>query len=545
MADIKQLESALIKADAAGNADDARVLAAEIRKLRSATPEEAAPAVPQEPYSLGKDLGRQLGLTARYGLEGVGSSLDFLASPIRGALNMAGANIQPGGGETLANAIGLPKPRTETERVVGDMSRFAASAAAPMAAAGKVANTATGATQAVASQLAMNPVSQIASAASSGGADALTKEMGGGQGARTAAALAAGILTPMAIDRVGANLATRNSLGSNSPVSRAQEAGYVIPPSQARPTTTNRAIEGFAGKVSTAQNASARNQPITNELARKAIGAADLSPQGISQVRQAANSAYDELGKVGAFKADANFAQALDSAGASSAALRKNFPELVNSEIDSVVNGLKSRSQFDAQPTIEAIKQFRASGSANRISTDPAKKALGQAQNKIAAALEDMIERNLMQTGDTALLNNYRNARQTLAKTYSVEKALNPATGGIDAAKLAAELKKGKPLSGELKTIAEFALNFPKAAQRIEGMGSLPQISPLDFGAMGLMSAATTNPAMMAGVLARPAARKLALSPMIQNSLGRPMTAPMQLNNLGVSPAAFMGGMEE
>lgn len=39
MADIAQLENALVKADAAGNADDARVLAAEIRRMRSSSPE--------------------------------------------------------------------------------------------------------------------------------------------------------------------------------------------------------------------------------------------------------------------------------------------------------------------------------------------------------------------------------------------------------------------------------------------------------------------------------------------------------------------------
>ena len=40
MATTEQLESALRKADAAGNAEDARALAAELRRLRSQTPSE-------------------------------------------------------------------------------------------------------------------------------------------------------------------------------------------------------------------------------------------------------------------------------------------------------------------------------------------------------------------------------------------------------------------------------------------------------------------------------------------------------------------------
>lgn len=305
-------------------------------------------------------------------------------------------------------------------------------------------------------------------------------------------------------------------------VSSARNAGYVIPPSQAKPTLANRALEGFAGKISTAQNASARNQPITNELARKAIGATDLTPQGIADVRQAANAAYDDLAQVGTFQADANFTKALDQAGASTAAMRKNFPELANKEIDTIVEGLKSRPEFDAQSTIEAIKQFRSNASANRISTDPAKKALGKAQGKVAGALEDLIDRNLQQAGNPELLANYQQARQTLAKTYDVEKALNPANGSIDASKLAAQLKKGRPLTGELKTIAEFALQFPKAAQSVERMGSLPQVSPLDFGGAAAVSGVTANPLYMASVLARPAARSAVLSGPVQNRLAQP-----------------------
>ena len=46
MATLEELSQALIKADAAGNADDARILAAEIQRMRS---EQAAPAPAQAP----------------------------------------------------------------------------------------------------------------------------------------------------------------------------------------------------------------------------------------------------------------------------------------------------------------------------------------------------------------------------------------------------------------------------------------------------------------------------------------------------------------
>lgn len=301
-----------------------------------------------------------------------------------------------------------------------------------------------------------------------------------------------------------------------------REAGYVIPPTQVKPTLTNRLLEGFSGKLTTAQNASARNQGVTNELARKAINAPELTPEGLQAVRSQANKAYDVLGQSAPFQADDAFRAALDKAGASSKQLKADFPELVNKDVDSLVEGLAGRAEFDAQSTIEAIKRLRASASANRISTDPEKKALGAVQSKVSSALEDLIERNLQSQGNSQALEAYRAARQTLAKTYDIEKALNPASGNVDANKLAQLLKKGRPLTGELKTIAEFSSSFPKATQTVERMGSLPQTSPLDWAAMGLGSAATGNPLMMAGVLARPAARSAVLSPMVQNRLTQP-----------------------
>jgi hypothetical protein len=322
-------------------------------------------------------------------------------------------------------------------------------------------------------------------------------------------------------------------------VQAARQAGYVIPPSQAKPTAVNRLLEGFSGKITTAQNASAKNQPITNELVKRAIGAEELSPAALAKIRSSANAAYDELGRFGAFQVDDAFRESLGKAGAISAQMRRDFPELVNAEVDQLVEGLSSRGQFDAQSAIEAIKQFRYSGSANKAAQDPAKKALGSAQMKIAGALEDLIDRNLQATGDQGLLANYRSARQTLAKVYDVERALNTASGNVDAKKLGDLLKKGRPLTGELRQVAEFASQFPKAVQMTERMGSLPQVSPLDFGALGAMSAATSNPLLMAGVLARPAARSLVLSNAVQNRLATPAgTSGNRLLELLGNPAA-------
>ncbi len=302
-------------------------------------------------------------------------------------------------------------------------------------------------------------------------------------------------------------------------VRQAQGAGYVIPPTQANPTAVNRAAEGLAGKISTAQNASARNQSVSNDLARQSVGAESLTPEGLASVRNAANRSYDALAQAPAFKADDAFRTALERAGGGSKELRQFFPELANKEIDSLVAGMAGREEFGAPATIEAIKRLRFEGSGNKSVQDPGKRALGSAQMKVAGALEDLIDRNLQTSGSQELLTGYRNARTTLAKVYDIEKALNTSSGNVDAAKLVNALKKGKTLTGELKTIADFAAAFPKAAQLPERMGSLPQVSPMDFAAVALSGAAGGGAGSVLGLAARPLARNFALSPRVQNGL--------------------------
>jgi len=116
-------------------------------------------------------------------------------------------------------------------------------------------------------------------------------------------------------------------------------------------------------------------------------------------------------------------------------------------------------------------------------------------------------------------LNALREARKMIAKTYSVQKGLNSQTGEVSAQALAKQLEKGKPLSGELRTIAEMGQAFPKAMQSLKEAPKA--FSPLDWAVSGGASMASANPLPMAAMLARPAARSYLLSPMAQQAAMR------------------------
>lgn len=199
MADRQELYTALRNADAAGDTAAAQRLAAYIQSL----PAEPAPAKPfgQQLNDSIRDLPRQVGLTARYGLEGAGDVFDtFVGNPMRTlAAPVFGNKPTARTGAAAADAVGLPQPRTATERIVGDAARMVAGGAGTIGAASKASQVLTGASKGVARALAANPAQQLASAGAAGGAGGYTRETGGNDGSQFAASLAAGLATPLGI----------------------------------------------------------------------------------------------------------------------------------------------------------------------------------------------------------------------------------------------------------------------------------------------------------------------------------------------------------
>jgi hypothetical protein len=313
------------------------------------------------------------------------------------------------------------------------------------------------------------------------------------------------------------------------------QSGYTIPPSQVKPSFVNRVIEGIAGKATTAQNASFINQQVTNKLTAKALGLSEdtvISPELLKTIRTDAGQAYENLRLSGRVKTSPKFVQALDNiepyrdAKAASA----DFVSPEAKPIIDVIDSLKT-SSFDVKSAVSKINLLRDNADE---AFKQGKSLLGRANKDASEVLENTIENYLANSKQTELLDKFRQARQTIAKTYSIESALNPKTGTIDAIKMANQLRNKKPLTGELKEIGEFGAAFPKAAQSVEGMGSLTQISPIDvYASLGLGSAgayagdAQTGALGVAAGLIRPAFRSAALSRPIQQGLTK-----QQMQNL-------------
>lgn len=332
---------------------------------------------------------------------------------------------------------------------------------------------------------------------------------------------ALGYVVPKVVDRLasGRTSAQLANAQRDAAAVAARDAGYVIPPADVNPSLMNELLGGLSGKIKTAQAASVKNQDVTNSLARKALGIADDAPlnnAALAEVRQRAGQVYEAVKGIGTVKADQTYAKSLDGLKAQYEGAAKDFPGLAKSEVTNLIDSLKQPS-FEASSAVDAIKVLRETADKAFRSGDT---GLGKAAKGAAGEMENLLERNLQAVNAPAeLIKQFRDARQTIAKTYTVQKALNNETGDVAAPALASMLKKGKPLSGDLETAARVASAFPKATQALK---EAPKAwSPLDMVAGGA-GVGMGSPAMVGLAAARPVARSLLLSKPYQGLLANP-----------------------
>ena len=321
-------------------------------------------------------------------------------------------------------------------------------------------------------------------------------------------------------------------------LAQARQAGLVVPPATANPTLLNKTAEGFAGKLSTAQKASNINAPKVDALVREELGMAADAPitaDSLAAIRKQAGQVYQQLKGTGTVTADAAYDSAIDNIAKTIKSATASFPKLGKTnmhgqpidEIGQLASGLKQR-EFDAGGAVDAISVLRDNADAAYRAGN---NALGRANKEGAKALEAMLERHLQKIGAKDALPAYRAARQLIAKSYTVEKALEG--GNVSATKLAQMLKAGKPLSGKIREAAQFGQFFPKAAQSPSKVGTVAGTSPLDW-AVGV-AGSLHNPALLAGVAARPVARNALLSGPYQAIATTPKYGPNALSRGAVN----------
>jgi hypothetical protein len=182
----------------------------------------------------------------------------------------------------------------------------------------------------------------------------------------------------------------------------------------------------------------------------------------------------------------------------------------------------------DAANTLEQLKQARADAkgwfTAYNRSARPDDLAKAKEFQQVADTAENTLSQFATSLGKNNLIPDLQKARKTIAKTYTLDRAMNNATGDIDAAVLGRLYNKGSPLSDGLDTAGRFAAQFPQISRASANnpTAGVSKVEALAMAGLGLGGAyGTDSPygaaAGLLPLLSHPA-RAAALSKMMQKA---------------------------
>lgn len=269
-----------------------------------------------------------------------------------------------------------------------------------------------------------------------------------------------------------------------------QESGYVVPPSAVnQPSFLGGRLESLGGKAALGQEASIRNQPVTDALAREA---ASIRPE-----------------------------QALNKANLRAARQELSAPYRE-------VAALSPRAAAD----LEALQIARSESKLawkeyNRQGVRTAYNDATKADSEVKRLTDNLIQ-EAKSAGKPELVSSLIDARKKLAQNHQVQGALNQGEGSVDASVIGRALDNGAPLDGPLETIGRYQQKFPHYMREATKVPS-PGVGKTELLAAGLLAGSgygATDSAGGAAVGLLPflsgPARAALLSKAVQKQLAQP-----------------------
>ena len=255
----------------------------------------------------------------------------------------------------------------------------------------------------------------------------------------------------------------------------AQENKIATVPSETNPTRTNRmgmeaADVGEVEAKLSRQNESQWGKMLANDPDIDIRG--PLSAEAIKAVRDRAAQSSGEIAKTGlVLPSEGHLGQieglrAKPTVGGKAAANEVNTR--VNEAIDLVKNGA------DASELLRNISQLRKDARTTFKRNDAGVDAIAgaEANLKLANTFEDMLDTHLSglnernpHGGFDTLGEQYRNDRRTMAKSYTLDEALDHNTGKIDPGVIARITASDNALTGKFADVGKIAGNFPSVSK--------------------------------------------------------------------------------
>jgi hypothetical protein len=469
MATYEQLSSALVKADAAGNVEDAKALANAIRAL---TPAPTAPAVAPSPYGSavpqitpeGKLIHQPDAIPgARPSMQDVlGGIVETPLALGTGMIAAPVAALAGVGRSVTGGQYGTQEGVRQGQELAGRVQQ--ALTYQPQTRGGQASMQTIGE---VTEPLQAIPFSQGATAAAL--APAAVRQAG--NIARTEGGyLKSAIGEIPSVKAAGeARVAESYARGPQIDATNlAQKYNIALDPAASNPNLRNRARTGLIGTVDLDNRLSADNKPKWTNIVKKDLGISDevslTDPKIYDKVRARDDIAgpYETVRDIKQVIVDSDSLAKLDKLRAKELYVDDGQAAQVGAYLDNLKEGLLKGG--DGTKLLDTIRQMRqqASDVFRAVGPlDPNAKAMADAKLGAAKVLESLIDNNLP---NAKAREAFVNARTKMAQTYDMESATNFGTGQIDPNVFAKLVSKGEPVSGVVADIGKIASNFPEIA---------------------------------------------------------------------------------
>jgi len=260
----------------------------------------------------------------------------------------------------------------------------------------------------------------------------------------------------------------------------AQRLGIALNPADIQPTVMPKLTAMAAGPRAPAALAAVNK----NQVRNVALNDMNLpsttqlnGPKAFQDARASVAGPYEEVKKLPIQQADDAMIQRLEGIRADLDIIgAKEYAPAISKIVDDAIS--KTQTGLTGAEIIKNISVLRERARKTYNNKAASTEALDIADTnlKVATELESMIDSSIF---NPKLLQEYRDARQKMARTYAYEGATDFNTGMVDVGKLARITSKDSALTGDIASLGKIAGNFPEvfSTKPTPGFLSAPRLS--------------------------------------------------------------------
>jgi hypothetical protein len=281
---------------------------------------------------------------------------------------------------------------------------------------------------------------------------------------------------------------------------QAQRLGIALNPTDIQPTVGAKLLSAAAGPRAPEALATA-NKTRVREIQLNELGlpsTAQLNtPQAFQQARKQVAKPYEEVAKLPIQQADDAMVQRLEALRADLDVIgAKEYAPAIGKIVDDAISKTQTGLTGDQLLKNISVLRERARKTYNNKSATTEALDVADTNLKVATELESLIENSIT---NPKLLDQFRDARQKMARSYAYEGATDLNTGILDVKKLARITSKDNNLTGDIAALGQIAGNFPDVftSAATPGFFSAPRLSR--SGAAGAAGALAGSPFGLTG----------------------------------------------